>query len=64
MYALVIKDCDTIYISENIDILLAQYAYEEVKAVPVINGYEIYAKNKYKDRFIFTGDYILTAMII
>lgn len=64
MYALIMKDCDTIYISENIDTLLAQYTYKDVKAVPVDNGYEIYTKNKYKDRFTFTGDYILTAMII
>lgn len=64
MYALVMKDCDTIYLSENIDTLLAQYTNKDVRAVPVDNVYEIYAKSKYKDRFALTGDYILTAMVI
>jgi hypothetical protein len=64
MYALVMKDCDTIYLSENIDTLLAQYTNKDVRAVPVDNVYEIYTKSKYKDRFALTGDYILTAMVI
>lgn len=55
MYALVMKDCDTIYLSENIDTLLAQYTNKDVRAVPVDNVYEIYAKSKYKDRFALTG---------
>lgn len=64
MYALVMDGCDSVDIAEDIDTLLAQYTNKDVRAVPVDNVYEIYAKSKYKDRFALTGDYILTAMVI
>ena len=64
MYALVMDDCDSVDIAEDIDTLLAQYTDKEVTAV--LNYgiyYEVYAKDECSDNFIPTGDYILKAIM-
>lgn len=54
--------CDSVDIAEDINTLLAQYTDKDVRAVWEYGKYRIYTKNKYKDRFTPTGDYILKAV--